>query len=88
LYLTQFLPVKLTFYGRISKSVACVALVGAAADEIRITNCFFRSFRVKKVNELVVSNNKLTNNFMVLVTTGLGLDVACRPPVGPHWIKV
>jgi hypothetical protein len=37
LYLTQFLPGKLAFYGRVLKSTACLAVVGKAADEIRIT---------------------------------------------------
>jgi hypothetical protein len=40
LYLTQFLPGKLTFYGRVLKSIACVALVRKAADEIKITIYF------------------------------------------------
>jgi hypothetical protein len=35
-YLTQFLPGKLTVYGRVLKSVARVVLVRKAADEIRI----------------------------------------------------
>jgi hypothetical protein len=35
--MAQFLPEKFTFYGKVSKSVAYVALVRKAADEIRIT---------------------------------------------------
>jgi hypothetical protein len=62
LYLTQYLPEKLTFYGTVFKSVACVAIVRKAADEIRIT-IFFKSIGVKKIDELIVSGNKLTNNF-------------------------
>jgi hypothetical protein len=54
-YLTQFLLRKLTIYDRVLKSIACVALVRKAADEIRIA-IFFKSFGVKKVNELVTSN--------------------------------
>jgi hypothetical protein len=77
---TEFLPRKLTFYGRVLKSIACVALVQKAADEIRIT-ISFKSFGVKKINELVVTSNKLTNNFASLVTNGLGPDVARGPPV-------
>jgi hypothetical protein len=37
LYLIQILPGKLAFYARVLKSVAYVALVCKAADEIRIT---------------------------------------------------
>jgi hypothetical protein len=33
----QFLPEKHTFYGKVSKSIVCVALVCKAADKIRIT---------------------------------------------------
>jgi hypothetical protein len=37
LYLTQFLPEKHTFYSRVLKLIACMALVCKAADEkIRI----------------------------------------------------
>jgi hypothetical protein len=58
LYLTEFLPGKLTFYGRVLKSIACVALACKAADEIIMT--IFKSFGLKKINELVVTSNKLT----------------------------
>jgi hypothetical protein len=63
-----------------------VTLVRKAAYEIRIS-VFFKSFRVKKINERVVTRNKLTNNFTGLITTGLGPDVASRLPVGPHYSK-
>jgi hypothetical protein len=63
-----------------------VALVRRAADEIIITN-FFKSFGVKKINELVTTSNKLTNNFSGLVTSGLGMDVARGPPVGSRCPK-
>jgi hypothetical protein len=66
LFLTQF-------------SIACAVLVRKAADEIRIT--IFNSFGVNKINELVVTGNRLTNNFAGLITSGLGLDVARGPPV-------
>jgi hypothetical protein len=79
LYLRQFLPEKLTFY-RVLKSIACVALVRKAADEIR-TTIFFKFFRVTKINKLVVTSNKLTNNFTGLVTSDVGPDLACGPPV-------
>jgi hypothetical protein len=85
LYLTQFLLGKLTFYGRVLKSIACVALVRKAADEIRIT-IFFTSFGAEKINELVASN-KLTNNFAALVTSGQGPDVARGSPVVLRWPK-
>jgi hypothetical protein len=71
---------KLTFYGRVLKSIAYVTLVHKAADEIRIT-IFFKSFGIKKTNELVVTSNKLTNKFAGLVISGLGPDVARSPPV-------
>jgi hypothetical protein len=63
-----------------------VALIGNAKDEIRII-IFFKSFGVKKINQLVVTGNKLTNNFVHFITSSHGLDVACEPPVGPccHW---
>jgi hypothetical protein len=80
LYLTQFLPGKLIFYGRVLKSVVCEALVRKAADEIKNRD-FFRSFGGKKINELVVSGDKLKNDFAGLVTSVLGPDVARGPPV-------
>jgi hypothetical protein len=58
-----------------------VSLVRKVADEIRIT-IFFKSFGVKKINELVVTNKKVTDNYVGLVTSGLGQDVAYGPPVG------
>jgi hypothetical protein len=69
---------------QVSKLVACVAVVRKAADEIRITT-FFKSFGTKKINERILTSNKLTNNFTGLVTSGLGPDVAGGPPVGPRW---
>jgi hypothetical protein len=35
------------------------------------------------MNELVVTSNKLTNNFMGLVTSGLRLNMAHGPKVEP-----
>jgi hypothetical protein len=32
------------------------------------------------MNELLLTSNKLTNNFAGPVTCGLGPDVACGPP--------
>jgi hypothetical protein len=84
LCLTQFLPGKLTFYGRILKSVAPVTLVRKAADEIRITIFSNHSEQKKKINELVVTSNKLTNNFACLVTSGLGENLARGSLVGPQ----
>jgi hypothetical protein len=55
----QFLHGKLTFCGRVLKSIACVALVHKTVDEIRIM-IFFKSFGEKKTNELVSTGNKLT----------------------------
>jgi hypothetical protein len=67
------------------KSIAG-ALVRKTTDEVRITN-FFKSFGVEKINELVVTSYKLTNNFAGLITNGLGPDVARGPPVGSLWFK-
>jgi hypothetical protein len=36
-------------------------------------------------NELVVTSNKLTKIFLGLITSGLGSDVARRPPVLSRW---
>jgi hypothetical protein len=80
LYLTQFLPRKLTFYGRVLKSIACVALVRKAADEMRI-KISFKSLGIKEINGLVVTCNELTNSFEGLVTSGFVPDVARGPPV-------
>jgi hypothetical protein len=43
-------------------------------------NLVSKSFRVKEVNELAVTSNKLINNF----AGGLGSDMARGPPVGPR----
>jgi hypothetical protein len=42
-----------------------------------MSNTFLRILRGNKINELVVSSNNLTNNFLGLLTSGLGLEVAC-----------
>jgi hypothetical protein len=68
-YLT-ILPGKLTFYGKVLKSVASV-LVRKAADKTRNT-LVFKFFGVRKINEPVVTSNKLTNNLAGLVISGLG----------------
>jgi hypothetical protein len=75
LYLTQFLPGKLTFYDRVLKRISCVALVPKAADEIKIT-IFFKYFGENKIKKLAAISNKLKNNLAGLVTSGLGPDVA------------
>jgi hypothetical protein len=69
-YMSQFLPGKRTFYGRVLKLVACVALARKASDEIRITILLNLSWYVKKINELIVTSNKLTNTAAGLVTSG------------------
>jgi hypothetical protein len=56
-----------------------VALVFKAADEIRIT--IFSNPSEKKINELAVTSNKLTENFAGLVTSGTEPGVARKPPV-------
>jgi hypothetical protein len=45
---------------------------------------FCKPFRIKEINELEITVNKLTNSFTVLVTNGHELDVARGPPVGPR----
>jgi hypothetical protein len=52
-----------------------VALVRKAADEIRITIFFFKSFGTKKIHEFLGTSNKLTNNVASLVSSGFGPDV-------------
>jgi len=44
---------------------------------------FFKFLPVKKVDELAVTSNKLSNNLAGLVASGLWPDVARRLPVGP-----
>lgn len=63
-------------------TVACFERVHKAADEIRIT-ISFRSCGAKKINELVITSNKLSN-FGCLVTNDLTPGVACGPLVGPR----
>jgi hypothetical protein len=70
------LPGKLTFYGSVLESLACVR---KAAGEIIIT-IFLILRRKENKNELVVTSNKLTNKFEDLVRSGLGSDVARGPP--------
>jgi hypothetical protein len=45
------------------------------------TTTFFKALRAKKINELLVISNELRNNFAGPVKSGLGSDVARRPPV-------
>lgn len=44
---------------------------------------FFTFFRVKKINMLVGTTDKLTNNFVSPVTSGLRQNADCGPSVGP-----
>lgn len=53
-----------------------MTLVREVADEIRIA--IFLFFKTKKINEFIVTNNKLANNFARLVTGAFELDVARR----------
>jgi hypothetical protein len=48
----------------------------------------FNSFGVKKINELVVTSNKLTNNFVVLNIRDLGPDMVRGPPVLLRFLSV
>jgi hypothetical protein len=45
-----------------------------------------KSFEEEK-NEFAVTTNKITNNFAGFITSGLGLDVSHRLPVGPCRLK-
>jgi hypothetical protein len=62
------------------KSIACAALLCKIADEIKIF-FFSKSLTEKNTNKLAVTSSKLANNFMGLVASGLGPDMACGPPV-------
>jgi hypothetical protein len=53
-----------------------------------MNHIFFKSFRAKKMNQLVVTSYKLKNNFVGIITSVLGPDVARGPPVVPRWCKV
>jgi hypothetical protein len=44
------------------------------------------SFRVKEINYLVVTGNKLANNFAGLIASGP--DVAFWPPPGPPYPRL
>jgi hypothetical protein len=60
-----------------------VAFSRKEAYEIIITS-LFSTFGMKKINEVIVTSIKLTNNLAVLATRGLEPDVARGPPVGPR----
>jgi hypothetical protein len=47
---TPLLHGKLTFYGRVLKSVKCLALACKTAGKTRIMVFFFKSFGAKKIN--------------------------------------
>jgi hypothetical protein len=66
----------------ILKSVACVKLVNKAAEEIRIA--IFKSFVIKKINDLVTTSNKLTDNLQGGLASDLESDVAHGSPVVDH----
>jgi hypothetical protein len=61
-----------------------MAIIHKAADEIRIMSCF-KTFKIMKINELVVSSNKLTNHFPPWLQVVSGQMWTARPPVGPPW---
>jgi hypothetical protein len=65
---------KREFYSKILNPAVCVALVRKVADQIGITV----SQILRQKNELVTSI-KLTN-FLGLTRSGLGPDMAHRPP--------
>jgi hypothetical protein len=43
----------------------------------------YKSYKIRKINELTVTSNKSTDNFAGLLTSGLKPDVTRGPPVGP-----
>jgi hypothetical protein len=55
LYLTQVLPEKFIFYDRGLKLIARVALVFYLKQRTRQESRFFKSFGIKKLNELLVT---------------------------------
>jgi hypothetical protein len=66
-----------------------MALVRKAANEIPKDHDFlFKSLGIKKINELVITSNKLKNNFVGLVAVGLVLDVARGQPDIPRIVKI
>jgi hypothetical protein len=52
----------------------CSTFTCKTGDEIR--NTVLKSFKVKTINELVVTSNKLTNNSLVVVTSRIGPNAA------------
>lgn len=50
-----------------------------ARNEIRIT--IFKPFEVKKINEFLLTRNKLTNDFASQVKSNFGSNVARKSPV-------
>jgi hypothetical protein len=69
-----YLPQLLLGSGQVLKLIACVAYARKAGDEIK--SRFLKSFGINKINKLVITHNKLTNNFAGPVTGGLGSNVA------------
>jgi hypothetical protein len=56
-----------------------VSLVLKAAAKIRVT--IFSNPSGQKINELVITSNKLTNNYADLIMSGFEPDVARLPPL-------
>jgi hypothetical protein len=76
------MKIDFTFYSRAPKLVACVVLVQYLKQETRQKLRYFcKAFGISTINELVLPSNKLTNNFVGLVTSGLEPDMALGPPV-------
>jgi hypothetical protein len=69
---TEFLHGKLKFYIRALKSTARALLVRKAANEVRNTILFLFSkyLGVNKINYLIVTSDKLADNFEGLVICG------------------
>jgi hypothetical protein len=72
--MAQFAPAELNF---------TAGFLSQQSNTKTRTALFFKPFRVKKINELVVSrtNNKLNNNFAGLGTSDHEPDVARGPPL-------
>jgi hypothetical protein len=54
----------------------------------KIHDVLFKTFRAKKINQLLLISKKLTNNVADVVTTYLGPDVDCWPPVGQLCLQI
>lgn len=79
-HVLQLLNRKLTFRGRVLKSQHVWHFyISIRLDKMAM---FCKFFGVKKLNDLVPTYDKLTDNFASLFTSGLESDAIRGPPVG------